>query len=263
MNKLIILVFFVLSLSACKKIIQIDLNNAKPVLVIEGNIDDIFGIQQIKISKTNALDGDDVFPKISGATVKVTDNLGNVYAFTEASPGVYNKTMKGIVGRTYSLAVGFAGQTYIASSTMPKKVVLDSIGILKVNLFGKDRKNLVAYFKDPIDDVNFYRYYMYVNRNLVRNIYVSNDRLTNGNAIRQQFFYSSDDVDQLKTGDKVYLEMLNIDSNIFDYWYSLSQQVDRGPNQNTTPSNPSSNITGGALGYFSAQTYQLDSLTVK
>ena len=263
MNRFIILLLVVLSLSSCKKIIDIDIKNAKPILVIEGNLVDEFGIQQIKISKTVALDNENIFPKVSGAAVKITDNLGNEFVFLESKPGFYIKSMKGIAGRTYNLSVEVEGQKYTASSTMPKKVLLDSIGILKTNLFGKERRNVAAFYKDPAADLNFYRYYLYVNYKLVKNIFVSNDRLTNGNLIRQQFFYNSDDIEELKKGDIVDLEMLNIDANIFDYWYSLSQQVDRGPNQNTTPSNPSSNIIGGALGYFSAQAYQIKTITVK
>lgn len=263
MKRLIILVFIVLSFASCKKIININIKNAEPVLVIEGSVNDVFAVQQIKISKTVALENENIFPTVSGATVKVTDDLGNNFAFVELRPGIYTKTMRGVKGRTYSLSVQIDAKTYTATSKMPNKVLLDSIGILKTDLFGKERKNLVAYFKDPEKELNFYRYYMYVNQKLVKNIFVSNDRLTNGKVIRQQFFYNSDDIDELKTGDFVELEALNIDNNIFDYWYSLSQQVDRGPNQGTTPSNPSSNIVGGALGYFSAEAYQKESITVK
>lgn len=248
---------------SCKKIININIVNASPQLVIEGNLVDEMGTQIIRISKSVMLDNDNVFPNVSGANVKVSDNLGNTFVFSELKPGIYTNNMKGINGRSYTLTVTAEGKNYVASSTMPKRVKLDSLSIVKTNLFGKERKTAAAYFKDPIADVNYYRYYLFVNHKLVKNTYVSNDRLTNGNAIRQQFFYNSDDIDELRTGDMVDLEMLNIDKNIFDYWYSISQQSDRGPSQSTTPSNPPSNITGGALGYFSAQAFQIATIIVK
>ncbi|RYD74892.1 MAG: DUF4249 family protein [Sphingobacteriales bacterium] len=118
---------------------------------------------------------------------------------------------------------------------------------------------------DPANETNFYHFNLYVNNVFSKRVYVNNDRLTNGNKLRIQLYYESndDDDDGLKTGDAVIVEMKGIDSNIFDYWYTLSQQSGRGPNQGTTPANPPSNISNGALGYFSAHTYQRQSITVK
>jgi len=53
-----------------------------------------------------------------------------------------------------------------------------------------------------------------------------------------------------------------VDKKVFTYWYSLSQQGGNGFANSATPSNPTSNISNGALGYFSAHTVQHASVTV-
>ncbi|RDC54906.1 DUF4249 domain-containing protein [Pedobacter chinensis] len=251
--------------TACKKIIEIDTNNAEPQIVIEGKITDQFTDQQIIISKSVGYDEKTSYPKITGATVKVSDSRGNNYVFTEKEPGIYTSRMRGISGVTYSLNVSAEGKTFSASSKMPNLVKLDSIGVVINSFFGKERKTAAAYLVDPANETNFYHFNLYVNNLFSRRIYVNNDRLTNGNRLRIQLFYESDDEDDdgLKTGDKISIEMEGIDSNIFDYWYALSQHSGRGPNQGTTPANPPSNISNNALGYFSAHTLQRKSATVK
>ncbi|MCX2493969.1 DUF4249 domain-containing protein [Pedobacter sp. PF22-3] len=258
---------FTLCFSSCKKIISIDTENADPQVVIEGIINNQLIDQEIKISKTIGYTEENVFPKVSGATVTVTDSKGNTFVFKEGTkPGTYINRMKGEPGVTYNLNATVEGQNYTASSKMPNVVKMDSIGIIKNNFFGRERKTAAAFLKDPVNEVNFYHFNLYVNDVLSRRYYANNDRLTNGNDLRVQLFFKPNndhDSDELNTNDKVRIEMECVDSNIFNYWYALSQQSDRGPNQGTTPANPTSNITNNALGYFSANTYQVLTTTVK
>ncbi|MBE5321872.1 DUF4249 domain-containing protein [Pedobacter sp. MR2016-19] len=268
MKKLTIyFVLFTLCLASCKKIISIDTENADPQLVIEGIINNQLMDQEIKISKTIGYTEENVFPKISGATVTVTDSKGNTFVFKEGTKqGTYVSRMKGEPGVTYNLNATVEGQNYTASSKMPNVVKMDSIGIINNTFFGRERKTAAVFFKDPVNEVNFYHFNLYVNDVLSRRYYASNDRLTNGNDLRIQLFFKPNndhDSDELNTNDKVRVEMECVDSNIFNYWYALSQQADRGPNQGTTPANPTSNLSNNALGYFSANTYQVLTATVK
>lgn len=255
---------FVLCFTSCKKIINVETESSEPQLVIEGNITDKFVAQQIKISRSVPYTSQNIYPSVSGASVILTDNRGNTFNFAESQPGLYAFGMRGVPGVTYTLQVKVDGKTYIANSKMPALVKLDSIGILSNTFFNTERKTAAAFLTDPLNDVNFYHFNLYVNDVLSKRIYVNNDRLTNGNKLRIQLYYekNEDDDKGLMTGDNVAVEMETIDSNIFDYWYSLSQQSDRGPNQGTTPSNPTSNISNGALGYFSAHTFQRISIKV-
>lgn len=265
MKKLFLYLLIVTAgLTSCTKIIDIDTKNAEPQLVIEGKIVDRLIEQQILITKTVGYDEVGVYPKVTGATVRVTDSRGNNYAFTEKSPGIYVNRMRGVYGVTYTMDVTADGKNYQASSKMPNSVKLDSIGVVSNSFFGEERKTAAAFFVDPAKESNAYHFNLYINGVFADRIFVENDRLTNGNNLRVQLFYqANDDDDGLKSGDTFSIEMEGIDSNIFNYWFALSQQDGRGPNQGTTPSNPTSNISNGALGYFSANTFQRMNATVK
>lgn len=266
MKKLLIgLAIVAAGFTSCKKIIEVDTDNAEPQIVIEGRIEDRLVEQKIIISKTVGYDEKGIYPKVSGATVRVSDSGGNTYIFTEKEPGTYVNRMRGVSGATYHLDVTAEGKNYSANSKMPNLVKLDSIGVITNNFFGNERKTAAAFLADPANEQNFYHFNLYVNGLFADRIYVNNDRLTNGNNLRVQLFYEANDDDDegLKSGDNITVEMQGIDSKIFDYWYALSEQDGRGPNQGTTPSNPTSNISNGALGYFSANTFQRLSTTVK
>ena len=66
----------------------------------------------------------------------------------------------------------------------------------------------------------------------------------------------------LKKGDQLTVEMRCIEMPVYLYWYSLTQGA-LGQNQSASPANPVSNITGGAIGYFSANTFEAKTMTVK
>ncbi|HKZ66576.1 MAG TPA: hypothetical protein VJ111_09490, partial [Chitinophagaceae bacterium] len=67
--------------------------------------------------------------------------------------------------------------------------------------------------------------------------------------------------EDIKSGDTVKLDMLCIDPAVYKYWYSVNQSA-TGNSQSASPANPVSNISGGALGYFSAHTIQTKTLLV-
>jgi len=59
----------------------------------------------------------------------------------------------------------------------------------------------------------------------------------------------------------VNIELHSIDPGVYKYWYSLDQGADGG--SSASPANPVSNISGGALGYFSAQAVREMKLVVQ
>jgi hypothetical protein len=63
--------------------------------------------------------------------------------------------------------------------------------------------------------------------------------------------------------DFVSVEMQCISSPTYLYYYSLRQISGAGAGGGTTPSNPPSNIMGGALGLFSAHTVQRKKIQIK
>lgn len=263
MNRSLLFLFIVLILAAttgCKRVIDIKLNGDVALPVIEGKITNIAGVQTIAITKSVAYDATNVFPAVTGATVTVT-NAGRVYTFAETKPGQYtNSTLvRGRPGQTYQLSVKSGNDIYTASSTMPDIVPLDSIGLTGVTIGTKFVRNVSVYYRDPSTATNRYRFIMTVNGVQVKEIFAVDDYLTNGRYVNTTLYQN---LVTLVAGDKVEVEMQTIDKPVYDYFYNLAHQGGNSPNDSATPSNPTSNITGGALGYFSAHTVQKKSLVV-
>lgn len=255
-----------ISLCSCEKVIDVKLNNAEDQLVIEGAITDQSGQQVIKISKSVLYTEDNTYPAVTGATVVVTSDNGQSWTFAETAPGIYTfGPLKGETGRVYSLRATVNGAVYTASSTMPAAVAIDSLDVKVFNFGNENIKQAQVHYKDPAGIANYYRFVLKVNGMQSKRVYAENDRLTDGREVPSVLFYNgkNDDDDELKTGDKVEVEMQCIDKNIFTYWYTLSQQSQNGPGGGVTPGNPPSNIVGNALGYFSAHAVSKKQMEVK
>src|ERR1700710_425167 len=95
-------------LFSCTKVISVNLNNANPNIVIEGIVSDAPGPYQVKLTQTINFSDPNIFPPVTGATVKITDSiLGVTDSLTETVPGTYvtQKLLKGLTGHTYQLYV--------------------------------------------------------------------------------------------------------------------------------------------------------------
>jgi hypothetical protein len=252
--------------TACEKEIDLDLNGNDNKLVIEGVLTDTKGECSVKLSRTKAFNADNTFQGVSGASVQIFHD-GDTTLLTETSTGVYTAPeLSGASGITYGLLVTLAGEQYTATSRMPSKVMLDTLRIVEEDLFGDMTKIANVGFKDPAAETNFYRFQQYINGQKIKRYWVRNDDLTNGNNINARLYILNDDDDDeedndIDSGDEVTVEMLNIDANVYKYFYSLSNSA-TGESDSATPANPVSNISGNAIGYFSAHTVEKKTIKV-
>ncbi len=245
---------------SCTKVIDLNLGNDTGKLVIEGNITNLPGTHYIKLSQNVSFTNTNTYPAVTGATITVTDQAGNIYKLPEGPAGTYSiNQFAGMSGNTYTMNVLTNGKNYTASSTMPDVVVLDSI-TPKSNEFNRNNKEVTVHFKDPAGVPNQYRFVMYVNDVQVKSVFAMNDDFTDGRYVNLDL--NQNDID-MKAGDKVTVEMQCIDKPVYTYWYTLSRQQANGPGGGVTPTNPPNNITNNALGYFSAHTSQSKMIIVK
>jgi Domain of unknown function (DUF4249) len=252
----------VTGIGACKKVVQVDLNNAAPQIVIEGEITNGASPYQVKISKTVNFSATNSFPPVSGASVQVTDsNNGFVYSFIETNPGIYlANNFTGVAQHTYQLSVLAEGKTYTASSTMPAPVHLDSISLIQdLGFNNKPTINAVTNFQDPPGVNNYYQFLEFVNNVQVPDIFVFEDRLSDGKYIRNTL---RNDTARLHMNDTLVVKMYCVDRNIYNYFFTLFQVSGNNSFQSTSPANPISNISNEALGYFSAHTISVKQIVV-
>jgi hypothetical protein len=245
--------------TSCEKIIDVNLDTAEKKYVVEGVITNQPGTCTVLISQTKDFSADNTFAGVSGASVQITEQGGTTTGLIETSAGVYQATaLSGTSGKTYELSVIVNGQTFTAASTMPSVVNMDSIFLTDDNVRGNTRKLVSVQYKDPAVTGNNYRFIQYVNGLKEQQIFIRNDDLTNGNTSITPLRYlrSDEDDNDIKRGDQITVDMLCIDAAVYKYWYSLDRSATGGGQMSATPANPVTNITGGALGYFSAHTLQ-------
>ena len=252
--------------SSCQKVIDVDVKDSEKKYVIEAIVTDELGASKVLLSTTKNMSESNDFPGISGATVTIADNAGNNTIFTETTTGNYvAPSFTGLAGKTYSLEVKVNGETFTARSTMPQKINLDTIFISNEILFGETRKLVNLAYQDPPGKGQCYRYVQYINGNKSKPIFANNDDYSDGKYVETKLWYLVDEdenpEEEIESRDTVMLDMLCIDNVVYKYWYSVYQSA-TGNSQSASPANPVTNISGGALGYFSAHTKQTKSVVV-
>lgn len=129
------LVLVLFSGSACEDTINPNLEDADPVLVVDGWINDKPEAQVIKLTMSQPyLENDQLPPGVEGATVVVTDNDAVEYVFEEDTDeaGTYRWTPAvgqtfGAIGKRYTLRVLLNGEEFNATSSMGRVPEIDSI----------------------------------------------------------------------------------------------------------------------------------------
>jgi hypothetical protein len=162
----------------------------------------------------------------------------------------------------YQLTVLINNQAFTATCTMPRAVYIDSLYISD-GPFGQFKFATVQYH-DPSGVNNGYRFVQYLNGVKDPAIFWENDEFTDGQSISTQLDTGVDEKDDprnIKSGDKVTIEMFSLDDAVYKYWYSLRSGGGDGDGSVAAPANPLTNIKGGALGYFSAHTVDKETVT--
>jgi len=245
-------IIWISGLSCYRDIINLNLENIEPQLVIEGNITDQNGPYQIRISKAGGYNQLSNFPLVTGAEVFIRDDLGNFEMLTEAEPGQYHsQSLRGRTGRTYSLQVQAEGKEYHASSKMPEALTLD---FLTLQNHGWEFI-LSCGFTDREGIKDFCRLKIYKNGELVEK-YLYQGEYTDGEQIVLDEFGVT-----FSRNDNIVVELLTITEEIYEYLAMLNPDEGGGGYDPeipeffpVSPANPKSNLSNNSLGYFSAHT---------
>ena len=246
-----------LLLASCQKVINVDLNSAAPAIVIEGGITDQPGPYTVTLTSTVSFSSSNTFPPVSGAAVTIADNAGHSDILTETSPGIYStSSLQGVPGRVYTLTVIASNKTYQSVSTLSPPVSIDSLSVIKSGSFGGGPGgpggksiNVSAKFTDPAGTPNYYRFTETINHILTNSIFITSDNLRDATVIDYTLRTNSDF--KLHSLDTVDVELRTIDLGVYEYFRTFNR-TGGGAFGSSSPANPLSNISGGALGYFSA-----------
>jgi Domain of unknown function (DUF4249) len=260
--KKIIIVSFALLFFSCQKTVTLPLNTAPAGVVIQGEVTNAAGPYTVTINESVGFYADNNFPTVSGASVRISDGQGVVDSLTETSAGTYTThTLQGKPGNTYTLNVTIGDSNFTAVSTMPQPVALDSVTFDHSSAFRKNDITAQANYQDPAGIKNYYQFIMYINGvQFTKDIFAFDDRLSDGKYIVQDLRMDST---YLTVGDQLQVNMYCVDVNVYNYFNQLAQSGGTGAfNTTAAPANPSSNISNGAYGVFSAHTISSKSITV-
>ena len=259
LERFILLLLTVLAFASCEKVIDVDLKDAEPVIVIEGFVTNRADSQYVNIHRSVPFGQSNVFPGVTGAIVTIADNRGRIVTLRERRPGYYMaRNFVGRIGYTYSLKVLADGKEYLAKSTMPEQVEIDSLGVSVTTFLGEEQKSILAMYQDPGNVKNYYRFTLSINGVPSKNIFTFDDNFNNGKQVTRELLDFDLDAE---SGDLAEIELQCVDPVVYRYWQGLDQNENRG-GASSTPANPVSNISNGALGYFSAHTRQREVVVI-
>lgn len=256
----------ILAIAGCKKVINVSLAGTDSKYVIEGKLNNTSGCS-VLLSTTEDINTVSGFQGVDSAAVTLMGAGDSLIYLTQIKKGSYYTSYTGEPGKTYSLRVVVNGNVFTASSTMPQQVNMNSLYVSSQNIAGKKQYVPVVTYSDPAAVANYYNFVQVVNRKSAGLIFIHEDHLTNGNDVSLPLLLTGTTITdsyltEIDKGDSLQVEMQCIDANTYKYWYSLKTGAS-GESMMATPANPVSNITGGALGYFSAHTSQVKKMKVE
>ncbi|MBT1708786.1 DUF4249 family protein [Fulvivirgaceae bacterium PWU5] len=276
MNKYIkqtaLLILPALLVTACDEAYIMDDLQTESGITIEGLVTNLPGRQFVKVSRSTDFYASGKTPRITDATVQVSDNVGNTYTYVHNpgghadSVGYYKPAIPfvGQVGRTYSLTVQADGQTYTASDEM---FHINPIDELEFELdqdqvdepededFPNRIYEVLMSVEEPQETRDYYLFRTYRNGERIWSesseddpeIYVTDDVLVGGEikdiAIPGYF----------ENGEVAGAEIYSLSRPVFIFYRDLSKILaNDGGMFDPPPANPRSNISNNAFGLFQA-----------
>ncbi|MES2732257.1 MAG: DUF4249 domain-containing protein [Bacteroidota bacterium] len=253
------LILFALSLASCQDVIDLKVDEGKPLLVVDGYVTDQPGPYAINLSKTAGYFSNAPTPRVRGAILTISDNEGHTETLVETDPGKYvTSTLQGKIGNHYILTVKAEGEEYRAEATIKRVPQIDSLKQMyreKSEIY--DEGYYVQYFGPELAGKgDFYQFKIYKNdvlENKPGDLTVSSDDFVEGNYISGPEMNN----DPFKAGDKIQIQTCSITEDNYKFLNELYLQVNNAGMFANPPANVRTNLvnvnvnsTKKAVGYF-------------
>lgn len=249
--KLLIGLSFLIILGSCQKVIDVDLNESDPKIVIEANFSASDSVVSVIVSYTSSYFNEYSQNTVDNAVVIITDGNGATTVIPSVGNGEYSiSNYIPTEGMTYSISVSHDGSTYTSSSKLnaPLAMLVPRSEFYEQGFFTEEGGYLIFFkFNDPVGKGNYYNVIYRANDTLynqVQDFVLGDDDLTDGNLIERPVF------EYYKVNDTISFELQAIDKKVYDYYSEL--QTIAGGQSSAAPANPKYFWTNNGLGYFSA-----------
>ncbi|GGW65184.1 uncharacterized protein DUF4249 [Winogradskyella epiphytica] len=224
MKKLIYTFIALTFLFSCQDVIDVDLNETAPRLVIEASINWFKNTpgneQTIKLSLSAPFFQDSI-PPANGATIQITDANNNVFNFIEeGNTGIYiTHDFIPVIDQEYTLVIDYNNETFTATETLKSVVPIDYVEQNNEGGFSGEDIELKAFFMDPANIDNYYFFEFISDIPVVPTLAVYEDTFTDGNA--NFGFYTEED---LEAGDHVTIRNYGVSKQFYEFMFILLQQ---------------------------------------
>lgn len=248
-----------LLLFSCKEIIEIDMKDANPLLVVEGEVTTETDSSYVRLTMSSNYYSADPNPIVKDAVVSVN---GQPFYFVP-SLNLY-KPAAGFTGKRdsiYTLQIDVNGKTYSAQTKLERMFRIDSFfqtwkeagGFLPAGYalsyaaYDDRGRTKYTYYTQAIFDTVLQK------DSFDGNLILFDNSLT---PINEAYNFEIPFL-RLNTGDEYITIIRSVDKNMYDFLLAYgSQNPDiPGPFQ-SPPANLPTNITGGAVGYFAGYDVQ-------
>lgn len=224
MKKLIILLSLFSLLTSCVDIVEVDLEEAQPRLVVDAVLELKKGTkgenQTIKLSRTRGFFENEPRP-VSGAFIQVSSSSGKEFIFDEIAPGEYaTDSFEAELNEDYSLTIEVDGSVYSAEETMTPVVPIDFVFQVDEGGFSGEDIELRVFYKDPEGVENFYLFKFFAPFLAFPEFNIFDDEFSDGNQSFALFFD-----EELEVGMEIPIQLYGISKDYFNFLEILLAQA--------------------------------------
>lgn len=268
---MLLLFLAVLFFPGCEKVVDVSLDTADPRLVVDASINWQQGtpgnVQVIKLSTTADYFGTGT-PKVSGATIFITNSSNAVFNFVEgAEPGSYIcEDFVPQINETYILTINHQGQTYTSTEKLLAAPAITRVEQNNEGGFTGQDIEVKYFFNDIPNESNFYFLEIRDPYKVIPEYGVLEDRFFQNNEMFSLYF--SED---LKPADVLTLTIYGVSQDYYNYIDILLEQA--GTTSVGPFATPTSTIRGNivnqtdfgnyALGFFRLSETDVEEYTIQ
>jgi hypothetical protein len=224
MNKLCFFAAIIVLLASCQDVVELDLNNTDPRLVIDAAIElneDGSTYTRVKLRRSAGF-YDVGFESVNNAVITITDSNGIETPVPFTSNGVYESNFPFIYSTNptdvhYTLNINDNGNIYTATESLIRTVPFTDVEQEVFSGFGSDITEITAFFNDPqgLGDCYLFEYNDIDNEQ----IDIREDEFSDGNRTQTTFF-----IEEPIQGTVATMRIKGINKRCFNFYETLLQQ---------------------------------------
>lgn len=232
---------------------ELELPEGEKKLVVEGGITNLAPPHRIRLSWTSSFK-EKAPLTVKNALVILSDEQGRSDTLHHTGEGVYSSKLEGIPDRSYHLFIQLDTAAYTAEAFMPKPARLDSFSMeyLGKTIFREEGFYLSLNNLDPGESEGYYRWLVWKNGALQSSKPVAGHFVTfsvthDNKSLNLQYPVP------FQRGDSLLFQTIKMDRAVYTYYQGMLElMMNDGGLLGPLPTNPPSNLSGGALGVFQA-----------